>query len=320
MKNLNQVINDFINDKSNKIYLDNLNQILSISKQILKKKPYKISKNDYSISFDINESIKIIIKFLKEIDVNLSNQFQEIITMKDENGNSILKFINGNKSYYQKYPQELTKEIKKEIDLGSRVENKKIYIITQNTLDDIFYFIHEIFHYMNLYTLLEISGNNALEKENYTRNILGETVSITIEKLFGEYLVKNNYITQNDLYIRLNKRLEKSYEDAKAIIIESALLELIKTGNINTTTINQYLSNIQDQDIIKILEEELKTNKYTSNIIKNQQLSLRIRLKYVLGTYLQDNYSYPNDIQKFIQLHQQVGNKDANIKDTIKKI
>ena len=320
MKNLNQIINNFTNDKSNQFYLDNLNKIVSISKIILKKKPYTISKNDYSTSFDINEIIKIIIKFLNEIDVKLSNQFQEIITLKDENGNSILKFINGNKSYYQKYPQELTTEIKKEIDLGSRVENKKIYIIIQNNLDDIFYFIHEIFHYMNLYTLLEISGNNALEKENYTRNILGETVSITIEKLFGEYLVKNNYITQNDLYIRLNKRLEKSYEDAKAIIIESALLELIKIGNINTTIINQYLSNIQDQDTIKILEEELKTNKYTSNIIKNQQLSLRIRLKYVLGTYLQDNYSYPNDIQKLIQLHQQVGNKDAKIKDTIKKI
>ena len=115
MKNLNQIINDFINDKSNKIYLDNLNKIVSISKIILKKKLYTISKNDYSISFDINEIIKIIIKFLNEIDVKLSNQFQEIITLKDENGNSILKFINGNKSYYQKYPQELTTEIKKYI-------------------------------------------------------------------------------------------------------------------------------------------------------------------------------------------------------------
>ena len=243
--------------------------------------------------------------------------------MKDKSNNLIVNFINGDNNYYQQYPDELTDKVKKQIKLGSRVEEGKVYIILNNTLDDIFSIIHEIVHYMNLYKLGEIQ--NGIVKnigENYTRFYLSETVSIIAEKLLGEFLVQNNYITLNDLNLRLNKRIKTSREDAKAIIVEKALLDIKNQGlDINMNNIKQYLGNTKNQIIYQVLLEEFKICKFTSEIINNDSLSFSKMQRYVIGTCLSKNYSYnPSDISKFINLNYEVGNIDADINSIVSKM
>lgn len=321
MNNLNQIINDFLNDKSNQYFINNLKYVIPYCEQLLQTPLNTTTQDNYSKTFNINESIQIIIEFLNSVDNNLSQQFQNIITMKDDSNNPILNFVNGDSTYYEKYPDELTDDVKKQINLGSRVEEDKIYIILNNTLDDIFIIIHEIFHYMNLYKLAEIQNGNIIDiGEKYTRFYLSDTVSIIVEKLLGEYLVKKNYITLNDLNLRLNKRIKTSREDAKAIIVEKALIDIKKQGLIiNLTNINQYLKNVKNQTIYQVLLEEFKTHKFTSEIVNIGHLNFKIRQRYVIGTCISNNYSYKTeDIQRFIKLNYEVGNKDADIGSVIK--
>ena len=309
------ILDNFIQNPNNSMYINNLNQIINYCLELQQIPFYPTTDNNYSKTININESINLIIKFLDTIDKNLSEQFQSYTTMTNEFNKPMLNFIN-DRTYYEKYPEELTEEIKEILNNGSSAKDGKAYIVINNSLDDIFNILHEVFHCMNQYkTFKEENGIEIELSEAYTRDYLGEAVSIISEKFLGQFLVKNNYITQNDFNIRLNKRLQASKEDSKAVIVENALID-IRRKNIDIPT---YLSSIKNQKLINILKEELQTNKITASIISANKLNFPYRQRYVIGTYLSNKYSYQNsdDIKKFISLNNEVGIFNSNI-DKIK--
>ena len=143
----NKIIDDFIkNDEYKKIFGDLYTILFPICKSVIKENNYQsVTSNKFSIDYNLNDKLKLISKFLKEIDLGLYNQFETIISSLDENNKPLVNF---------KYS---TKEQSSYVD----VLDGKIYINLYNNLNDIFIIIHEIIHCMNNYTI-KIFVNNYL--------------------------------------------------------------------------------------------------------------------------------------------------------------
>lgn len=134
-----------------------------------------------------------------------------------------------------------------------------------------------------------------------------------------------NFINGRDYYDKhpdeLTKEIEEILEngskakDGKAVIVEKSLI-YIRKQKIDIPT---YLNSIKNQEVLNILKEELKTKKFTSDIITNNKLNFPYRQRYAIGTYLSANYSYElsDDIKKFISLNYEVGNINSNLDKVI---
>lgn len=303
-KKLDTILNNFISDKNNTIYLDYINQIIPLCEKIINQSEISLINNNYSTNYDLNESINMIINFLDNFDETIKEQFEFLVTHVDESGKPILQFNAGK---------------------GNKVEDGKIYVDLENNLNDIFNIIHESFHYMNYYQIKGVNDNGEEFNlgENYVRDFYGEAVSITAEKLFGNYLVQNNFISENDYNIRMNERLKSTKKDAQAIILESEYIKMKQTGlEIN----DQNLQNVElkfknDQIRSNIISEEYNDGKYTFDILNKNNLQFPRRQRYVIAQILSETFNYnQEDIKRFLDLHNKVGNINSDLNNVTRSL
>lgn len=303
-KKLDTILNNFINDKNNTIYLDNIKQIIQLCEKIINQPEISLTNNLYSTNYNLNDSINMIINFLGNIDESLKGQFEFLVTHVDESGEPILKFNTGK---------------------GNKVEDGKIYVDLENNLNDIFNIIHESFHYMNYYQLYGINDNNEEFNlgESYVRKFYGEAISVTAEKLFGIYLVQNNFINENDYNIRMNERLKATKKDAEAVILESEYIKMIQSGlEINEQNLQNIILKFTDDQIrSNIISEEYNSGKYTFDILNKNNLQFPIRQRYVIAQHLSETFDYSQEsIKKFLYLHNEVGNIDSDLKKVTRSL
>ena len=249
---LNKIIDDCINKDGYKEFFEVLyNIVLPICKSFIKENNYQpVTSNNYSIDYNLNDKLKLISKFLKEIDLGLHHQFETIISSLDENNKPLVNF---------KYS---TKEQSSYVN----ALDGKIYINLYNNLNDIFIIIHEIIHCMNNYTIKIVNNEKTTICNSYFKFIFNESAPIIAEKLFGQWLVKNNYITQNDLNLRINKIINITKDYTKCVIMESIYIKLKQDKiNISEATLKQYKDLLDKNSIeYRVVEEELK-NKLSIN-------------------------------------------------------
>lgn len=334
IEKLNKIFKEFSKDESSDFIFYKMDDIIVNSMDVLSKGEFILENDNYSVNFSVNESIRIISEFLETIDISLKEQFENALTFVDENGEPVIKFVNGDISYYEKHDEELTLEIAELIKKGSRycVPDNKVYIILNNTQDDIYVIIHELFHYMNTTKLyvrnnknnifntvqdffkynfcksVEFNSDDYCIADTYTRIYYGEVVSIVMEKLLAQYMLQRGLITENDYKLKYNKRLQSSKKSARGIIVYAKLLEEVV---INNTVIDEYK--------FKEISEELKCIpefKYIINgILKGDEIKIINKLRYVTAEKLLDRYNYNVDeVCDILLLNDELASIDSDFK------
>ena len=318
-KLLEKIVDDFLREEKNEMFVDNLHKIIPLCESVINMQELPVNNENYSRNFDLNESLRIISSFLSTISSSLQSQFENVITQVNNNNEPVVSFFNTNKSYYDSYPEELTEAIKLEMERDSRVEvDGKVYIHLDKSIEDMFTILHEVFHYMNSYNIIQVRKDGAEYNlgENYTRNFYGEAVSITAEKLFADYLLQNKLITQNDYNLLMNKRLIDSKNSAKTVIFESELIKMRQLGyEFNENSFRTYSSFLLGNKVReKIVDDEYKYGRYTSAILNKGELQFTKSQRYVIGQVVSNTFSYNGrDIKRFEVLHKEVGNPYADL-------
>lgn len=322
---INACMDEFLNETSNGVYIDVFEGIKNLCRDILHKNPLPINNSNYSRTFSINESINIIVIFLDTLDPMLTEQFLNIINRVDENGEPTVRFINANKDYYDKHPEELTDALKEELKTDSRVSNGHIYMHVTGTMDDIFVLTHEMFHYMNRHRIIEVTENGEIgaKQQNFSRYFYTEAVSIIAEKLLGQYLLENGFINQNDYNLRMNNRFESVKKSALIVLTETNMFDLRHQGkDFNDDVVNNFTSYINEDEIIS---NDMKNTRVASmiayNISKNGRFLFPSSQRYVVAMGLSDKFDYtPEKIEKFVEFNREVGNPEATFSNISKSI
>lgn len=302
LNNLDQIVDSFI--KTHKFDVDMLPMIVDCSKQIYMEKLLDNTDNKWSRTININESINIVYNFLKTIDLNMANQFYNILSSKDDNNRPYVNML-PRKNYVNGYDE---------------VRNGKVYIYYDNTPNDVFVILHEMLHKMNECNILNERNENI---EMFTRDYYGETVSILGELILGKYMVEKGLITENDFDIRKNNRLNGSKENARDVIIENELINLKLKGKEityeNLITLLSYFDS--DSMEYKILLDEKNDLRRINSILKNGSLSIDVTKRYVIAQVLSNRIANRDSyIDDFVKLFYAVGDKNSNINDVFNEI
>ena len=298
---LDKNVTNFI--KNYQFHVSTLATMSNLSKRIfLEELPD--ADNSYSRQIDINESIKIVYNFLAEINENMANQFMNIINSKDENNNPYVNIL----------PKD------KNPNSNNEVKNGKVYIYYENTPNDPFIILHEMLHKMNECNI--INENNKIGVP-ITRDYFSEAVSITGEMMLGNYMIKNNFITENDLNIRKRKRLNGSKERARDVIVEKELIDLKLQGKkINYENLVNLFSKYDSNSIeYRILSDEKKDLKRINSILNKNNLNLVRSQRYVIAQFLSSELLNRDTlVNDFIKLYYAVGDINSKIMDVYNDI
>lgn len=302
LNELDRIVEDFI--KTHKFDVDMLPMIVDCSKQVyIEELPNNVD-NKWSRTIDINESINIVYNFLKTIDLNMANQFYNILSSKDDN----------NRPYVNMLPR------KNYVNGHDEVRDGKVYIYYDNTPNDVFVILHEMLHKMNECNILNERNENI---ETFTRDYYGETVSILGELILGKYMVEKGLITENDFDIRKNNRLNGSKENARDVIIENELINLkLKGKEINYENLITLLSYFNNDSMeYKILLDEKNDLRRINSILKNGSLSIDVTKRYVIAQVLSNRIlNRDSYIDDFVKLFYAVGDNNSNINDVFNEI
>lgn len=292
---INNIIDEFIKDEQSKEYIKRFDYVEKLSEKVLKMKKTTITSETYSRKIDLNETIKIVYNFFKSIDISMANQFMNIISYVDENNKPCVNFIPKNN-----YEQESFVDI-----------NGIVHFYYSNTPEDIFDLGHEVLHVMNRSIVNTKDGLTMTMTNNY----FTEAVSLLYEELIGDFVVRNEYITENDFNILKCKRLRNTKFCALNIIFELELIKMklkgIKISEENFTE----LLNSYDKPSIKyiIMSEGYKDISELMTISENG-LKVISSQRYVIGAILTKELLNSTSVKDdFINLNHEVGNANSNI-------
>ena len=270
-KEIDKVISEFVNNSSNKFYINNLSEISQMSEAVFKMQETNTVTNMWSKRIGINESINYVYEFINSFDSYMANQFMNIIHQNNERNKTV--------TILQREGREDEKQYRNEVDGKGNV-----YIYYENTPNDIFTIFHEMLHKMNEAYIIEKDGNKS---ENYTRDYFGEATSIIGESLIGKWLVDNEIITKNDYDIRMKKRLIGSKENARDVLIEAELIKMKLSGlEINEQSLLQVLKNVKNQILLQIFNDESRDFRRMNSIKESKSLNIKKSQRYVIGQYL----------------------------------
>ena len=295
---LDKIIEKFI--KNNEFYIRTLPMVTELSKQILLKQQKNINGNIYR-KIEIDQSIGIVYSFLKTIDINMANIF--------------FKYLFSNNKTINILPKKQFQNGQNKVDTEGNV-----YIFYENTMKDPFIILHEMLHKMNYNKKI----NEKLEKsETITRDYFGELVSITGEMMLGNYMVENGFITKEEMYLRMQKRIETTKEDARNIIIESTLIKLKMEGKkITNKNLLDELNKYETSSLeYKILNDEKNDMKRIQMILKNNDLILPKSQRYVIALALSEELLKRDTLNDdFVKLHYALEDENSNIEEVYNEI
>lgn len=305
-KEIDKVISEFVNNSSNKFYINNLSEISQMSEAVFKMQETNTVTNMWSKRIGINESINYVYEFINSFDSYMANQFMNIIHHNNEKNKTV--------TILQREGREDERQYRNEVD-----EKGNVYIYYENTPNDIFTIFHEMLHKMNEAYIIEKDGNKS---ENYTRDYFGEATSIIGESLLGKWLVDNEIITKNDYDIRMKKRLIGSKENARDVLIEAELIKMKLSGlEINEQNLLQVIKNVKNPILLQIFNDESRDFRRMNSIKKSKSLNIRKSQRYVIGQYLSYRFEKRHrTIEDFKKLNYEVGNINANINQVVDQL
>lgn len=200
------------------------------------------------ILFNREEGISIVLKFFdslnnnvwysrakdillgqdKNIGINIFDSEDIDFSEKDENGFD--KYSNYSSLQYKAMgPKALVKILLKEEfeDVSKVIEENKL------TLEDLYSIVHEISHTFDL---------GETEKCRRERNLFAEVPPYCFERMFGDYLVHNNIISESVMDKIIQTRYECSVRHARAVCTKINLVRLKeKDGRIDRENIKNML-------------------------------------------------------------------------------
>ncbi len=290
-KKIQEITDEFI--QKNPSFVKEMPNTIICCRELFEKE-VKDTNYDWSRSFTVNESVEIVYNFFKSISQDLADQYYAIITSVNENNEPYVNFVDSK-----------IKKVSTEVNSDGYVT-----VCYNNTPQDIFDLLHEMLHKMNE-CIIEIEDQIG---ETTLRATLTETVSIFGEMLLGDYLVKNNIITEAD-YAKFEAwRLSASKDTAADFVVENELIKLRVQGiDINKENalevINNYDINSMER---KLLENYRLDFNVLDRILKTNQLHVIRQQRYIIGQVLSERmYKTPNPIERFLKLHDVIGGIDA---------
>lgn len=231
---------------------------------------------------DINESIKIVCDFLKEIDINLYYNFIDLmyfcpnnmIFYNKQSKNELLEFKHNN-NLISETSYEFYKE--KYNHLSNVNYNGIMTINYENNINDVFTIVHELVHKIYL-------ENKNLSLYNDYDYLFFECPAMIIEFMLYDYLIKNNiYIKEANEYI--HNRISSIRNYANNILFRLMLIEIIKKYDmINSNLIDQEIENLEDSELKEDFYE-LKESYYL-DIIQNRKFDIFTPFQYEMGLYI----------------------------------
>lgn len=305
---LDQIVTEFVKDESNQEYIEFLEQkIMPICEKILSKQPQELEKREWSRKVDINESIENVYQFLKqEIGSNYANQFINIIR-QERYGNVKVEILP--KSEYKD-------DVFNEVD-----EKGRVHIFFNETPYDMFAIIHEMIHKMN-------RVDTIINNERYQTKIaeyFSESPSVMAEKLLGQWLVKNKKISNNDLRMVENDRLEDSKISVREVLIQAELIKMKQAGKeLTLENVLQMLTekaNNTSNPIAEVFRQETEEPLVINFLLSEQEMTFFDGQQYIMAQHLADNLkNRENPEGEFRLLHEANADKDAEIEDIIETI
>ena len=305
---LDQIVTKFVEDESNQEYIKFLEQkIIPICEKILSKQPQELEKREWSRKLDINESIENVYQFLKqEISSNYANQFINIIR-QERYGNVKVEILP--KSEY------------KDDVLNGVDEKGRVHIFFNETPYDMFAIIHEMIHKMN-------RVDTIIDNKRYQTKIaeyFSESPSVMAEKLLGQWLVKNKKISNNDLRMVENSRLEDSKISVREVLIQAELIKMKQAGKeLTLENVLQMLTekaNSSSNPIAEVFKQETEEPLVINFILSEQEMTFFEGQQYVMAQHLADNLkNRENPKGEFRLLHEANADKDAEVEDIIETI
>ena len=305
---LDQIVTEFVKDESNQEYIEFLEQkIMPICEKILSKQPQELEKREWSRKVDINESIENVYQFLKqEIGSNYANQFINIIR-QERYGNVKVEILP--KSEYKD-------DVFNEVD-----EKGRVHIFFNETPYDMFAIIHEMIHKMN-------RVDTIIDNERYQTKIaeyFNESPSVMAEKLLGQWLVKNKKISNNDLRMVENDRLEDSKISVREVLIQAELIKMKQAGKeLTLENVLQMLTekaNNTSNPIAEVFKQKTEEPLVINFLLSEQEMTFFEGQQYIMAQHLADNLkNRENPEGEFRLLHEANADKDAEVEDIIETI
>lgn len=305
---LDQIVTKFVKDESNQEYIEFLEQkIMPICEKILSKQPKELEKREWSRKVDINESIENVYQFLKqEISSNYANQFINIIR-QERYGNVKVEILP--KSEY------------KDDVLNGVDEKGRVHIFFNETPYDMFAIIHEMIHKMN-------RVDTIIDNKRYQTKIaeyFSESPSVMAEKLLGQWLVKNKKISNNDLRMVENGRLEDSKISVREVLIQAELIKMKQSGKeLTLENVLQMLTeraNNTSNPIAEVFKQETEEPLVINFLLSEQEMTFFEGQQYIMDQHLADNLkNRENPKGEFRLLHDANADKDTEIEDIIETI
>ena len=305
---LDQIVTEFVKDESNQEYIEFLKQkIMPICEKILSKQPQELEKREWSRKVDINESIENVYQFLKqEIGSKYANQFINIIR-QERYGNVKVEILP--KSEYKD-------DVFNEVD-----EKGRVHIFFNETPYDMFAIIHEMIHKMN-------RVDTIINNERYQTKIaeyFSESPSVMAEKLLGQWLVKNKKISNNDLRMVENDRLEDSKISVREVLIQAELIKMKQAGKeLTLENVLQMLTekaNNTSNPIAEVFRQETEEPLVINFLLSEQEMTFFDGQQYIMAQHLADNLkNRENPDLDFKWINEANADKDAEVEDIIETI
>ena len=152
-----------------------------------------------------------------------------------------------------------------------------------------------------------------------------ESPSVMAEKLLGQWLVKNKKISNNDLRMVENSRLEDSKISVREVLIQAELIKMKQAGKeLTLENVLQMLTekaNSSSNPIAEVFKQETEEPLVINFILSEQEMTFFEGQQYVMAQHLADNLkNRENPKGEFRLLHEANADKDAEVEDIIETI
>lgn len=152
-----------------------------------------------------------------------------------------------------------------------------------------------------------------------------ESPSVMAEKLLGQWLVKNKKISNNDLRMVENGRLEDSKISVREVLIQAELIKMKQAGKeLTLENVLQMLTekaNNISNPIAEVFKQETEDPLVINFLLSEQEMTFFEGQQYIMAQHLADNLkNRENPEGEFRLLHEANADKDTEIEDIIETI
>ena len=261
-KNLNFIIQQTLDNKSNDWKIRYLDQVVRLA-MIIIENPLETCQREFLSQVPLESTIQLVSSFFNQLNPTFYNRFHSLLTEKNNYNNQEDYSIH----FYRK----------QEGKNRSMVRNDGfVRIDYSNTLDDSFTLAHEITH----------KFSQPKNQDSMIKHFLGEVSTIAIEFLLEDYLRNFTNYDQEEIGIRKQNRIVSTYDDAGAVVFESILLKLYQEHHgITKEILLNYLDTLDRNSNIYYLLSTRGEN-YLNDIVTTGSFRFFERQRYVIGLLL----------------------------------